>query len=511
MRSRVSLRLASLVVSSLLVAACNAERSVAPEETPALSNAMPEPTSFSVWAGSPSEIHLSWQDNSRNEDGFEVHRSLNFAGAYTLIATTGPDVTSYTDGGRAERTQYCYRVRAVRTKGSRKTWSTFSPNTCVTTPGIPAPPANVDVRPLANGTVRLDWTDQSFDELGFNIERAGSASGPWVHAASVGADAISYAEWFTQVEQLVCFRVLAWNSYGAGISSPDCTGRPAQPQDLAVTTTSTTIDLAWTDVSSLEDAWRVERDDGAYGFVVIATLPANARSFSDASTQLDTRYTYRVSAMRDGLAWGTSNPADGIRYGAPPAAPANVRAYPYGSTGAIVYWEDGSVNELGFRVERSTDGGATWTEAGHVSWDVTNFYDGGRVPEQRVCYRVAAFNPGGESMSASVGCTTPVAAPMSLVATALPGAKVELTWTDASAAEDGYLVMREFCYTGYYYYNYCYFSAIAQVGAGVTSWTDTGLEPGASHAYQVYALKSDGADGYWYSDPSNIAYANVLP
>jgi hypothetical protein len=498
----------SLPLALLLLAACDAEDATAPGGTVTLANAMPAPSVFSVSANSPTEIQLSWQDNSRNESGFEVHRASTIGGTYALVATTGENVRGYFDVARTSRTQYCYRVRAVRPKGSRITYSPFSPSQCATTPGIPAAPTSVTVVPLVDGHVRVSWTDASIDESGYKVERAASDAGPWTLVAAMGIEVNSYSERFEVEEQLVCFRVLAYNAHGAGTSLSDCTARPKQPHDLTATTEGAVIVLAWTDASAHEDSYVVERLDSDYGYVPIATLPANANGFRDATAPDNVRHWYRVGARRDGPSFRYSNADDAVRYSAPPAAPVNVRAYPTASTGVSVYWQPGSENQLGYRVERSIDAGGSWAVAGATDWEGYGFFDGDRTPDQPVCYRVVAFNPVGETPSAGMGCTTPLRAPTALVATALAGAKVNLTWRDESSAEDGYVVMREECY--YYYYSYCYFTLVATLDPGTTSFLDTGLVPGTDKVYQVHAIRRQ--DEYdWYSDPSNTAVATVLP
>ena len=66
---------------------------------------------------SASQIDLAWTDNSVNETGFEIERSLSSQGPYTLIAVTGPNVTAYSDTGLDPNTRYFYRVRAVNSSG----------------------------------------------------------------------------------------------------------------------------------------------------------------------------------------------------------------------------------------------------------------------------------------------------------------------------------------------------------------------------------------------------------
>ena len=62
---------------------------------------------------SAAQLTITWTDNSDNEDRFEIERKLGLTGTFSLIATVGANITSYTDSGLAdETTYYCYRVRA---------------------------------------------------------------------------------------------------------------------------------------------------------------------------------------------------------------------------------------------------------------------------------------------------------------------------------------------------------------------------------------------------------------
>jgi hypothetical protein len=67
------------------------------------------------------EITLTWQSNSNNEDGFRIYRVFKPAIAATqklvLIATVGPNVTTYRDlltKPANKKDLYCYEVRAYR-------------------------------------------------------------------------------------------------------------------------------------------------------------------------------------------------------------------------------------------------------------------------------------------------------------------------------------------------------------------------------------------------------------
>ena len=84
---------------------------------------------------SAATLQLGWVDNSQDEVGFSIERKLSTSGVYSVIATVGANVTTYTDINLADGTTYCYRVNAFNSAG----YSPYSPEACGTTPSPPAP------------------------------------------------------------------------------------------------------------------------------------------------------------------------------------------------------------------------------------------------------------------------------------------------------------------------------------------------------------------------------------
>jgi len=91
------------------------------------------------------------------------------------------------------------------------------------------------------------------------------------------------------------------------------------------------------------------------------------------------------------------------------------------------------------------------------------------------------------------------AAPSNLTATAISSSQINLAWHDNSSNEDGFKIER--C-AG----NGCQdFVQVAQVGAGVTAYSDTGLSHNVKYGSRVRAFNASGNSGY-----SNVARRRTL-
>ena len=456
------------------------------------------PSGTNVVAVSYSAINISWRDNSSNETGFEVHRSTSGAsGPFNLLVSLGPNATSYSDGGLTGSSQYCYQVRAFRTTGNKKSYSAFSSTACATTPAAPLPlaPSGVNVTPLYSYLISVTWTDNSSDENGFRVERSING-GPWTNVNTTSANVASFNDYqFPGDEQLACYRVVAFNSFGnSAPSSVDCTSPPAAPTNLAGTPVGgSAVDLTWTDNSAVEDGFEVQRAGGGADWSIIATLPANTTVYRDAAVTPDNTYWYVVRATKDGGSSSNPSAVQVVVATTPPVAPSSMNVTPSSSSSVYGLWFDQSTNEAGFRVERSIDGGASWVTAATTATDEYWFYDQGLSGEQPVCYRVIAFNSVGESLPSDMDCTTPPAAPTDLTATGIDAVTADLAWSDNSAAEDGYEVWVDDGYSDFY--------PIATLGPNTTTYR---VNDGYAYYYGYYVVATkDGG----YSDWSHGTYA----
>ena len=72
-----------------------------------------DPSGLSATGVSPSQINLSWTDNSAGADTFSIEQSPNGTTGWAEVATTGAGVVTKSITGLAASTTYYYRVRAV--------------------------------------------------------------------------------------------------------------------------------------------------------------------------------------------------------------------------------------------------------------------------------------------------------------------------------------------------------------------------------------------------------------
>ena len=120
-------------------------------------------------------------------------------------------------------------------------------------------------------------------------------------------------------------------------------------------------------------------------------------------------------------------------------------AVPAGSNAMWLRWQVNSTTPDGFRVERSPDGGTSWTSVATVPNVSRDYFDfTGLTSEQRVCYRVIAYNVTGDAAPSNTDCATPPRAPSNFVATVRADGAVDVTWNDNSGVEDAYEVVFEF-------------------------------------------------------------------
>jgi len=127
------------------------------------------PSNLTATAISSSQIDLTWDDNSTNEDSFSIERDNVF------LATLSPNVTSYSDTALPPSTEFSYRIAAVNTNGS----SGYSNTVTATTDTEGGDPTSVQVQSIVVSTINEGKGVKSglaeitiVDDLGNPVENA---------------------------------------------------------------------------------------------------------------------------------------------------------------------------------------------------------------------------------------------------------------------------------------------------------------------------------------------------
>ena len=430
------------------------------------------PSGLSATSISSSQINLSWTDNATNETGFKIERKTGSGGTYAQIATTGADVTTYNDTGLTEGTTYFYRVRATNAVGD-SAYSAEASATTGTTP--PDAPSGLTATTVSSSQINLSWTDVA-NETGFKIERKTGVGGTYSQIATVGAGIVTYNNTGLTANTTYYYRVRATNAGGDSGYSNEANATtldvaPVAPSGLSATSISSSqINLSWTDNATNETGFKIERKTGSGGtYAQIATTGADVTTYNDTGLTEGTTYFYRVRATNAVGDSAYSAEASATTGTTPPDAPSGLTATAISSSQINLSWTD-VANETGFKIERKTGGGGTYSQIATVGAGIVTYNNTGLTVNTTYYYRVRATNAGGDSpYSDEVSATTLDAiptAPSGLTATAVSTSQINISWTDNSSNETGFKIERKIGSGGTY-------AEIATVGANVASYNDT--------------------------------------
>ena len=451
------------------------------------------PTGLTAVTASASQINVNWNAVT-GADGIRIERCSG-AGctAFSQIVEVASGVTAYSNGGLSPGGTYRFRVIAFNSGG----------------PSAPSAVAEATTRPPAPGSLAVDllgtqnvlrWIDTT-GETGFRIERCvGAGCSAFTFLAQVGANVVTFADAALTPAAVHRYRVVAFNGGGDSVPSnvAETAPLPTGTANLtAATVNPTQISLAWA-ADAGATGYRIERcaNAGCMSFSQIAQV-GTVTTFVDSGLWSGVMYRYRVRAFNSSGPSGYSNTAEATTL---PTAPRSL-TITNSATGNLLRWIDSSNWETGLRIERCDGAGCTaFTTVGQVGGNGTSFADGSVTPSAVYRYRVFAFNAGGDSVASNVAeATTLPSAPTSLTAATASPTQIDVTWALVAGAS-GYRIER--CATA----GCTSFSQVGQVGAGVTTFANTGLWSNVLYRYRVRAFNAGGPSGY-----SNTADATTLP
>ena len=279
------------------------------------------PTSLVTVQYAATQVKLVWQDNSDIETAFKIERRTDGTD-FNQVGIVDGNVATYIDKDLAPGLTYFYRVRASNSVGDSG-YSNTSP-TIVDT--APAAPSILAARVASSTMIVLTWKDNSNNEKGFTLERRRKDSPGTVWKFNVDPNMTSYVDTVVTGATFT-YQICAYNAAGNSPYSNTVEATtyppPSAPSNLIATVISPTdISFTWTDNSSNEQGFKLERGLTQMVWNQIDIPTPNATTYTDSGRTPSTKYYYRICAYNTGGYSGYSNTVSPTTFeGTPPTTP----------------------------------------------------------------------------------------------------------------------------------------------------------------------------------------------
>ncbi|MEY8688624.1 MAG: fibronectin type III domain-containing protein [Leptothrix sp. (in: b-proteobacteria)] len=508
-------------------------------------------------ATTPSAL-LSWTDASLSEVSWTVQRATvtgGRIGTYAALAAPNGSIVSTTqtttgtvytlnDTTAVNGTIYSYRIQAANTRGT-SAW-VVAPNLTVAVP--PNAPTNVLATPVAGTTNQfvISWVDGSTDETGYTVTGTWTNSAGVTSTVNVGTVTVAAGAARTGTGTTVSlpaysaaggtwvFNVVANGALGTvstvASSAPVTSIAPPilAPANVTATAASvTSVTLNWTDMSNNETLFRIQRAPvvggvvGAFAQVGTVTSTAangtavnRAVTFTDTTAAFNTTYVYQVQAESALNVSGYVQSAQVSTVISPLTGLTVVAAT---TNTALLSWVDGAL-ETGYRIERSTNGGTTFTTLGTTAANATSFSAPGMRAGTAYVFRVTPLAVIGGvtylgspvTVNFTMAAPLPAAAPTGVAVTGITTTTATINWIDASTIETSFIVegCAGTCTAASAWTTY---GTVASAAANrpttgtALSFLDTGLRTKTTYSYRVVPM-----NGTQRGTPSAIVTITTL-
>lgn len=280
-------------------------------------------------------------------------------------------------------------------------------------PSAPGAPTLTRTGQGNRARIVVTWPDASITETDFQVQRSTDGT-TWAAVGTVAQPLTgnthgtrTFTDPTSSASAAALYRVVARNTVGYGGAFPSRTvqsvsaavgvNAPTAPTGLTASLQAGPgVRLAWTDTSSNESGFVVQRSTDGTTWTQVGTTAANVRTSTDTTAALGSTYSYRVASTNvAGTAFG--NPV-AVTVAAPPApAPAATAARQGGNERITVTWAD-VAGETGYTVQWSADGTTVTGSSARPAGSTT--YTTGNLARQVWHVRVGATNALGTSWSA---------------------------------------------------------------------------------------------------------------
>jgi hypothetical protein len=382
------------------------------------------------------------------------------AGEYNMLFQPRRNTSSRLDkSGRSQRT---LRVELLENLESRVMLST--------TVLSPTAPNNLALAVPSTRQINLTWTDNSNNETGFVIQRSGGTSGTFATIATVGAGVTSYSDLGLLPGTTYTYEVAAINSGGSSAYA----GPTAAKTAVNLTFVNQSMASQNGTFTAEFDATPAEKNED----VVIGLSSGPATWYDAQAVAVRFNQAGTIDAINGGTANYTAltslNYQPGVNYHF--KLVVNVATHQYD---VYVTPQGGATVLLGqANAFRSTANTVT------------------KLDTLSLCAGIGAAPVSNFTLSASAPLVTVPAAPSNLALTVSSASQINLTWTDNSNNETGFVIQRQTGSDNWV--------TLTTTAANATSFSDATVTASTQYSYRVLATNDVGT-----SSASNTATATT--
>ena len=334
------------------------------------------PTALAATANGSDTVNLTWTNTAANASTVKVLRSTDGGATYVTLMTLAGTASSYADAGLKPLTSYLYKVVASNAGGDSPATAAASTTTA------PSSTAPTSLTQLTWTSATSGWSapqiNQTIKNKTITLRGTAYATGIGTHASST----ISYD--------------LAgrFGTFAADVGVDDEVGGQGNVRfqiygdnallfDSGVVTGSSAVQHATVNVSGVKTLTLI------------------------ASAGIDGTIDY------DHADWAGAQLTVAPPVVAVPAAPTSLTATATSTSTVNLSWTAGGTTQTAYAVDRSTDGGATYTTIATVS--NTTYADTGLAAGTTYTYRVRATNTAGSSAAGNAATVTTISATATMV------------------------------------------------------------------------------------------------
>lgn len=482
----------STLIGAIMLSTLSCKKEEVPE-TPLLPE-HPEitvmtPNSFSCEDISITKKKLSWEFNYAAISGFKIDRKVNSGDWKVAYLSTSPDQYTAIDSTVIPDSSLLYQYRVYAWAGSSVSLFANIERKFI----IPAP-SEFTVQNINEVINYLSWTDNSDGEMGFKVDRQYGTYN-WVEGfRTFGPGTENFYDTIAGGDKTqVKYKVYAfWDTLYSNKAYQNSYVVLPPPTNININLLSCSqIKITWEDKSAGEQGYKIDRKiAGGEWEIGYQGLGPNTEIFIDNNFPSNMVISYRVYGYVDSL---QSTYLTGLTNSNIPP-PTNLDVEQQELDKIILSWDDNSIGENAFRVDRRIGNGA-WVENYATPGENAETFTDEEFPfNTYIYYRIYAQYNGNLSDEAGANIIASVSAPTNLLLNNSNLQEIVLSWNDNTNGEDGFKIDKK---VG----NNSWVSEYAQVGANVTTYTDNEVSYNQTVYYKVYA--------YYGSVNSNASSSSI--